>query len=156
MESCCFLPFPALPNSLLVRTSLIKSVVRSNEFKEIYRHINDTGHDLDLLLLMLCANKAGEVKLNFKPTYALLKHATNEQNKIKANPLYHLEVDRFILRSVIPSSLLTTSDICNSSFHGSVFSFSTFFSSLISSLKFVFKESIIALLDLNPPPSTKL
>ena len=92
-----FLPFSALPNSIFVKTNILQKVINSQLFLEVFALISDSGHCLDFLLLALSAKEALSVKLNFKPTYELLKHGKNMQNKIKANVLYHLEIDRYVI-----------------------------------------------------------
>lgn len=153
----CFLPFPALPNSLIVRTDLIKSVIKSDIFLSVYEEIKDTGHDLDLLLLILCSNKAQRVKVNFKPTYVLRKHLANEQTKIKKNRLYHYEVDRFAIRSLIPSSTFLR---CSILLRFPSVVLATLKSSGLSQVKvllrFLFRESFMVVSGRNNKPVMKL
>lgn len=105
-QSFNFLPFPALPNALFVRTKLLQSILRSDEFNLIYPYIEQSGHALDFLILFLSCKQATNLRIYFKPIYILIKHSSNGQIRLKRQPLFTTQLDRFILRTISPYNCL--------------------------------------------------
>ena len=151
-----FLPYPALPNSIFVRTKILKRVVNSQLFLDIYGQIRSSGHCLDFLLLILAAKEASLVKLNFNPTYELLKHDNNAQNKIKENTPYHLEIDRYVIRRVIDSSSILSRLSIIPRFRLLVsWCLSNNTMRPLLAIQFIKRELVYAIKNINPKPKVK-
>jgi glycosyltransferase involved in cell wall biosynthesis len=105
-QSFIFLPFPALPNAIFVRTKLLQSILISDEFKLLYPYIKPSGHALDLLLLALSCKRARRLRVYYEPIYTLVKHSSNGQTSIKRQPCALIQLDRFILRTISPCNCI--------------------------------------------------
>lgn len=103
-----FLPVPAMPNSLLVKTDLARRAISSRQFRGVFPFTATRGHCLDYLLVASCLKEATGVLLFSDPSYRVRDHHDQGSARYARNVAYRAIGDYYVISGLFGRSATNT------------------------------------------------
>lgn len=86
----------AMPNSYTLPTAALKSLIKTEKYKEVEKKLGQTGHCVDYFILYAVATKYKTMIEMGVPLYGVRSHESNLSKSYNQDLLYHLDGDKYI------------------------------------------------------------